>query len=60
MPKTAAANEIKKKYFTLAKTMHPDKGGDAEKVFFFFFLERIVNFNKNFNSLRNSQLPMKF
>ena len=48
MPKTAAANEIKKKYFTLAKTMHPDKGGDAEKVFFFFFFffEELLTFNK--------------
>lgn len=34
--KKASANEIKKKYFALAKTKHPDKGGDAETVCKFF------------------------
>ena len=32
LKKNANANEIKKKYFALAKTNHPDKGGDPEKV----------------------------
>jgi len=32
LKKTANANEIKKKYFALAKNHHPDKGGDPEKV----------------------------
>lgn len=31
IPKTATQGEVKKAYFKLARTCHPDKGGDEEK-----------------------------
>ena len=34
--KTATAAEIKKAFKEKARTNHPDKGGDAEKVIIFF------------------------
>ena len=44
VPKEASQSEIKKAFMKHAKEHHPDKGGDAEKVIYSYFISILLFF----------------